>query len=112
MGKLDFIKPCEFYYHLLIKYSAKQLWKHLSKQGYGSRRNLYGEMLLPHKKQRGLILCLGVCEVEPLFPAMAPFEDGSGECSMSLKLQLAARPQSLNDCSKDIKMGGCLLLPQ
>ena len=107
MGKLDFIKPCEFYYHLLIKYSAKQLWKHLSKQGYGSRRNLYGEMLLPHKKQRGLILCLGGVSLNHCSPALTHFQDGSRDCSLILNQQLDKIPQIFNDGLTVIKMGGC-----
>ena len=47
MGKLDFIKPCEFYYHLLIKYSAKQLWKHLGKQGWKQAKPVWGDAVAP-----------------------------------------------------------------
>ena len=47
MGKLDFIKPCEFYYHLLIKYSAKQLWKHLGKQGWEQAKPVWGDAVAP-----------------------------------------------------------------
>ena len=47
MGKLHFIKPYEFFYHLLIKYSAKQLWKHLRKQGWKQAEPVWGDAVAP-----------------------------------------------------------------